>query len=271
MELSTKEYRSLSNSESYLLLALAEKDKKIFSISDVKSIIPKRAKKITHNLMKKKWILPLKKGLYAIVPLDIGVKGADSFIVHEFIIASFLAEPYYIGFWSALNYHGMIDQIPRTTFVATTKAKKPVNAQSQEFYFVTLSSAKFFGYESIEISDKKVNISNINKTICDCLDHPQHSGGIEEVARSIYFSHKLLSFEKILEYAFEMENLTIIKRLGYIFEKTGLLDKYQKIFSRIKLSKGFSKFSILAPKKGHYNSKWRLLINKEIEPERWMY
>ncbi len=69
------------------------------------------------SLMQKKWVLPLKRGLYAIVPLDVGVKGADSFILHNFVIASHLVEPYYIGYWSALNHYGFSEQIPKTTFI----------------------------------------------------------------------------------------------------------------------------------------------------------
>ncbi len=52
-----------------------------------------------------------------------------------------------------------------------------------------LDKERFFGIEKIERDGRKINISNINKTIADCLDHPEHSGGIGEIARSIYFSH----------------------------------------------------------------------------------
>ena len=91
-----------------------------------------------HNLKRKKWILAIKGGLYAIVPLEIGVKGAESFIVHDFVIASYLTSPYYVGMWSALNYHGLSDQIPATVFVCTPKAKKPVRVLQAKFVFVQL-------------------------------------------------------------------------------------------------------------------------------------
>ena len=115
--------KGLTTRESLLISALARQDKKIFSIEDARSVSRKDAGKIMSSLMQKKWVLPLKRGLYAIVPLDVGVKGADSFILHNFVIASHLVEPYYIGYWSALNHYGFSEQIPRTTFIATTKAE----------------------------------------------------------------------------------------------------------------------------------------------------
>ncbi|MDW7681534.1 MAG: type IV toxin-antitoxin system AbiEi family antitoxin domain-containing protein, partial [bacterium] len=117
MGLSTEEYRKgLGKKESFLISALSRDDKLIFTTDDAKAIIGEDAKSTIYHLAKKKWILQLKKGLYIIVPLDIGVKGADSFIMHNFVIASKLAKPYYIGYWSALNHYGFSDQIPAATF-----------------------------------------------------------------------------------------------------------------------------------------------------------
>ena len=271
MELSTREYRTLSKAEAQLLLTLAEMDKRLFTIDEARSIIGSKAKKVTHSLARKKWILRIKKGLYALVPLDIGLEGAERFIVHEFIVASYLVDPYYIGFWSALNFHGLSDQIPRTVFVATTKPKKPIDALNIQFYFVKLSRRKFFGFEEVEINGEKVRVSDVNKTVCDCLDHPEHSGGIEEIARAIYFSHEELDFDRIRNYALRMGNLTIMKRLGYILERTGLLERYGRIFEGLRLPSGYTVLDTLSPRKGRYDSRWMLLVNREIDPEGWSY
>jgi predicted transcriptional regulator of viral defense system len=67
-----------------------------------------------------------------------------------------------------------------------------------------------------------------------------------------------------------MENLTILKRLGYILEVSDLLKQYEDIFKGVRLSKGFPTLDPLSPRSGCYNDKWRLLINVEIKPERWM-
>jgi len=272
MKENTNKYRKgLSKKESFLLSELARENKVIFTVREAKKILKEEPYLTLHSLKEKKWILALKGGLYAIVPLDIGVKGSEDFIVHDFVIASHLTKPYYIGFWSALNYHGLSDQIPKSVFIATKKAKKSLTILNTEFVFVQLSDERFIGIEKIEIEDQKVNISNVNKNIVDCLDHPEHSGGIEEVARAIYFNHKELNFKKIKEYALKMKNMTILKRVGFILEKVGLLEEYMEILKEVKLTKGYSKFDTISKKKGKYNEKWKLLVNVEINPERWMY
>jgi len=272
MPLSTKEYKQgLNKTESFLLSSLARADRNIFSLADARKIIRKNTKELMHSLIEKKWVLQLKRGLYVIVPLNVGVKGADSFVVHNFIIASYLVEPYYIGFWSALNYHGLSDQIPSTTFIATTQAKKSIEILNSEYKFVKLGGNKFFGITEVEIEGKKIKISNPEKTMVDCLDHPEHAGGIDEVAKSIYFSQAELDFTKIRNYAEKMRNLTILKRFGFILEKTKLLDKYEFAVGNFKPSKGYPALDKLSPKKGKYNSKWGLLINRDINPEGWLY
>jgi len=213
--------------------SLAREDKKIFTIKDAEAFI-ENPKKVIHSLSKKGWILGLKRGMYAIVPLEIGPKGADAFTIHDFVIASHLA-----------------DEIPRTVFIATLKPKKSLKILYSEFYFVKLTEKKFFGYKKTGIEGEKINISDREKTIADCLDHPEHAGGIEEVARSIYFNHKEIDFGKVEKY---------IATCGIEY----------KIKTK-KLSKGYGLLDTLSPKEGTYDRKWKLLINKEISPKRWMY
>ncbi len=272
MPLTASEYKpGLGKREASLIAGLAEAGKTIFSMADACAIIGSGAKDVVRRLVRKKWVLPLKRGLYAVVPLDVGVEGADAFVVHSFVIASMLVRPYYIGFWSALNHHGLTDQIPRTTFVATTKPRHPVRVLDAEYYFVKLAKQKFFGWQEEEVEGHRVRISNPEKTIADCLDHPEHCGGIEQIARAIYFSHEEIDMRRVVKYADRMANRTVLKRLGYILQATGLLERYRQLFDGFEPSAGYPKLDPLSPKKGRYDSRWRLLINFDIDPARWQY
>jgi predicted transcriptional regulator of viral defense system len=272
MKDSTEEYREgLSKTESFLLASLARSDKNVFTTADAREVLGRDASGVMHSLMRKKWVLSLKKGLYVIVPLEAGVRGAEGFIVHSFVVASYLADPGCIAFWSALNYHGLSDQIPVDTFVQTTTAKKPVRFLNSSIVFVQLKPEKIFGIERIEIDGREISITNREKTVADCLDHPEHSGGIEEVARSIFFAQGELDFSKVRKYARKMGNLTVFKRLGYILDRTGLLTEQDDVFRGIGLSKGYSVLDPLGPRRGRYNERWKVIANVEIDPERWMY
>ena len=76
------------------------------------------------------------------------------------------------------------------------------------------------------------------KTIPDCLDHPEHCGGVEQVARAIYFSHEEFDLVRVAAYAKRMGNRTILKRLGHIPEVTDLLPQYESVFAGFEPSAG---------------------------------
>ncbi|MFA4935958.1 MAG: hypothetical protein WC568_08995 [Candidatus Methanoperedens sp.] len=257
--------KSLSKTESYMLSRLSEEGTEIFTVKDVSNVLDKSysvSRKIISNLKAKKWIEKIEAGKYLILPLSAGVK--PKYTEHEFVIGSKLVEPYYISYWSALNYHHMTEQIPFSVFIATTKRKSNRKILDVNYIFVTLSKKKFFGYSSVNISGKNVFISDKEKTIADCLDHPEYCGDITEAAKAL--KSKNIFFEKIADYAIKIGNATILKRLGYLSEvlKLNLGEGLKKRMLK-NISKGYS---VLDPsvkmRKGKYNEKWRLLINRKI-------
>lgn len=252
--------KGLSERESYLLSYLSEKRKSIFSLHDVMTVLRcsyDNAKVIADRLKKKKWIIRVAKGKYLIVPLAAGVKG--EYIEHEFVLASLIAEPCYIAYWTALNHYGFTEQVPGTVFVATKKKVNDREIFGAKYKFVFVSAHKFFGFREIPISSYKVKISDEEKTIIDCLDKPRYCGGIEEVVKSVHYAKDEIDFAKLATYALKMKNNAVVKRLGFILDFLGLESNAKSLEKKISAS-----YSILDPtkeKKGKLNSKWKLLIN----------
>lgn len=213
--------------------------------------------------------MKLKQGVYIIAPLEAGKFGANSHTVHSFVIASHLVRPYYISHWSALNYHGLTEQTPPCVYITTTKPRNRKKILNVEFVFVTVPKRKMFGLKTIKVEDNPVKISTREKTVVDCLDHPEHCGGINEIAKVIYFEHENLDFGKIAIIAKKMQNKTITKRLGYLLEKFGF-EQYFDLLTNNDISKGYSKLDPKLPKKGKTNEKWKLYINSLIDPKMWI-
>jgi predicted transcriptional regulator of viral defense system len=260
----------LSKNESTILASLAERGRNIFTLEDVTSTLKipyENAKVIVNRLVKKKWLIRLARGKYIIVPLEAGVK--SQYTEHGFVIASHLVEPYYIGYWSALNYHGLSEQVPSVIFVVSSKRRKDRSILDTRFRFITIKKSKIFGLIEVNISNSKVKISGVEKTIADCLDHPEYCGGVEEIAKALFFEHKELDMKKIIENADDIGNKTIIKRLGYLLDLFKY-HEYEHLFKDEKLTKGYPKLDPKLPKKGTYNDRWKLLINVDINPESWM-
>jgi len=259
--------QGLSKRESILLSTLAGKGKKTFTLPDIIMELDSSyssAKEIAKSLARKKWIIKLRRGIYLIVPLSAGVD--SKYTEHEFLIASRLISPYYIGYWSALNFYNMTEQTPFTVFVATTKRPEGTRTRiilDTNYRFITVSKKKFFGFSPVSIGTDLVNISDREKTLADALDHPEYCGGIAEVAKCLWNSRDAISIEKIVNYATKMGNSAIIKRLGFLLDVLDLKSK-ENVYPRMKnmVSAGMS---ILDPtmrqKSGNYNTKWKLIIN----------
>ena len=263
-----KKYRQgLSQREARILSDLSYRGKGIFGLEDVKEY-DKNPKSLLYNLSKKNWILKIKKGLYMIVPLEAGELGGKSYTAHSFVIASHLVEPYYISHWSALNYHGLTEQTPPAVYITTTKPRNRKKILDIEFVFVAVHKRKMFGITKVKVENTPVKISNPEKTIVDCLDHPEHCGGIEEVAKVIYFERESLDFKKIVDMAEKMGNRTIIKRLGYLLEKLKL-HEYADLLTELKISRGYSCLDPKLPRSGKICEKWKLRVNVKIDPEQW--
>jgi len=253
----------LSRSESLLLSSLSEKNKTIFDLKDVMAELRcsyRYAKVIANNLTRKRWIVLLKRGTYLIVPLSAGSK--PHYTEHEFVIASHLVSPYYIGYWSALNFHRFTEQTPFTVFVATTKRTRNKLVLNTRYNFVTLNRKKFFGFASTAIGNHKVEISEPEKTLADALDHPEYCGGMSEVAKSVWNAREKVSFDKVVSYEERMGNSAILKRLGYLVEQLNMgVDN--RTVSRIKngISPGISMLDPTGPRRGAYMTRWNLLVN----------
>lgn len=253
----------LTARESQLLSSMAEEGQTIFSLQDVMDRLNcpyKSAKVLVKNLAKKRWIILLSRGKYLIVPLSAGIR--SQYTEHEFVIASHLVNPYYIGYWSALNHHGLTEQIPFTVFVVTTKRLKGRWLLNTEYKFITLVDKKFFGFEEVTVANHSVNISDREKTIVDCLDHPEYSGGMSEVAKSVWSAREDANFEKMVDYALRMGNKTILKRLGFLVDLLELaLD--HKIVERMRsnISEGFSPLDPTGKREGKHLTRWNLQVN----------
>jgi predicted transcriptional regulator of viral defense system len=265
---SINQYRhTLSETEAKVLSSLSYAGKTIFTTKDIEEFAV-NPKNLLDWLVRKRWILKIKKGVYLIAPLEAGELGAANYTVHSFVIASVLVTPYYIAYWSALNYHGLTDQTPPAVYIATTKPRNTRAILNTEFKFVAIPSRKIFGIEETEIEKRKIKISSPEKTIVDCLDHPEHCGGTEEIAKALYFNKEEIDYNKLVNFAQKIGNTAVLKRLGYISE-TLKMEKILNLLSSAKLAKGYSSLDPTIKKHGRIVERWELFVNVQIDPSKW--
>src|SRR5579864_4307394 len=103
-----------------LLRQLFLRGKRIFNMQDVtaaatmEKIPHSQLRKILSNLAKHGRILRLRRGLY----VSIGLLPEQT-KTHPFVISAYLIQPSAISHWSALQHHGLTEQIPQIVTAST--------------------------------------------------------------------------------------------------------------------------------------------------------
>lgn len=251
----------LGPTELRLILTLERDGKTIFNTVDAYKILDSTRDSVNtalYRLRKKGRIEEIERGKYLLIPAKAGYGGRWSEV--PFVIASKIVEPYYIGFWSALNYWGMTEQVPSVTFVVTTKRKRNLEYGPLRFKFVTLSKNRFFGAVEGEIGGEKFMVSSKEKTIADCLVYPKYCGGIDEIAKGIWESQDEIDFARVAEYLEKSKSNVAVRRLLYILDIFGISTNTGKVPPN---TKGFMWFDPNGPKKPlEYSKKFGLIINR---------
>lgn len=265
---------TLGEVELRLLFTLEKMGKTAFSMKDAKTILgtsDASVWNVIYRLKRKKRIEEIERGKYLLIPAKAGYEGLWSEV--PFLILPNILSEYYVGFYSALNYWGMTEQVPRTVFVATTKRRKTLEYGPSIFKFVKLSKKRFFGFEEGEIAGTKFKVSSREKTVLDCLMYPKYCGGLDEAIKGIWETRDELDFDKLLEYAKRLGVSVVIRRLGYVLDEVLHIEKEKRIdkTSLIKF-KGFMWLDPLGPKKIlGYSKKYGLIVNRsQNELTSWM-
>jgi predicted transcriptional regulator of viral defense system len=177
-----------------------------------------------------------------------------------------LVSPASIAYWSALNHHGMTEQLPRTVFVATNHPvrRPPRDILGINYKIVSLRPGKFFGMGKDWIDELPFSVTDREKTIIDGLDLPQYVGGVDEIAKALSSVWAELDESKLRKYMVKIGNSAVAKRLGFLMESLGLGD-VEKLRKAVTLASGFSPLDPTMPRQGKYNRRWGLLINTEIK------
>jgi predicted transcriptional regulator of viral defense system len=227
----------------------------------------KYIRQVLFHLERAGWIIRLKYGLYSISSVIPGISP-----LHEFQIATALVQPAAISHWSALNYHGMTEQVPQRVFALTTahlvprlRGKKSVHSHQgypigSTFYkFVQIKSEYFFGITDTWVNESKVKVTDKERTCLDCLMFPEYAGGFYEVLSIFERNISKLDIEKLVQYALKLDTVTI-KRLGWILEQQDV------DLSRLKLLqgapiKGYRLLDKTGLHKGTYNLHWMIQEN----------
>nr|WP_317627642.1 type IV toxin-antitoxin system AbiEi family antitoxin [Halorubrum sp. BOL3-1] len=245
---------------------LASENRHVISIGDIVDVLDiprKSAKDMAYALKEKGWLERIAHGKYLILPLAAG--GNPVYTEHEYVIASALVEPMYIGYWSALNHHGLTEQLSRTVYIVTTARTQERDIHGVTYRPVTVTEQKFFGYQPTAVGSNQVNISSIEKTLVDCADHPDFCGGSSELAKAMQNAvDTRCSWDRVVEYLRRVENGAATKRLVYLADQLNIdLPEYDELVENF--TTGYPLLDPTREATGTRDSAYQLRLN--VAPE----
>lgn len=220
--------------------------------------VPKpKAYQTLQRLKKGGWIREVERGKY----LTLGLQPAHV-LSNPLFIATQIARPGYVSFWSALHWYGLTEQVPHTVFVATTRKKSSVEFEGYTFQYVRLKPFKFFGYQRERVGNLSVLIAEKEKALIDALDQPRYAGGIAEIAKCLANARDELDRDKLIEYANRMRNASLRSRLGFLLTRAGLSAE------GLEPSRSFVRLDPHRKPSKTWDARWRLNVNvspRELE------
>lgn len=258
--------KNISYRSGGLLEALSSLGKDFFTLKEAAEILSgsdnSTVRKLLSDMTQRGLIMRIKDGLYHRIPYE---QQPDQYFPNWHLTAEAIVQPkeYYIGFYSALNVHGLITQPSMTEQVITWERVKPKiqKVKNVRFEFITMSKNRFFGYRKRWIDDfHKVNCSDLEKTFLDCLYKPDYAGGITEITKALYKSREKLQPARFEEYLEWFNSQAVYKRLGFIIHELDMFSALQDFIAG-RITSSYTVLDSSLEKLGNYNSNWGIIDN----------
>ena len=138
------------------------------------------------------------------------------------------------------------------------------------YRFVRVTPRKLFGLEPVYSGTRRARVTDLEKTLLDTMDHPEHAGGMVEAAKAVRSAWPNIRPDRLLAYGDRMGNSAVFKRLGYLLEQFELANEDYLEALRRQTRPGLSKLEPLNPSGGRCCTRWGLRLNVDLQDlERW--
>ena len=235
---------------------------------------PNTRKALLTYYRKKSRIVPIRRGLYAVVPFG---SSPDSCPVDMYLVASKMTEDAVIGYHTALEFHGKAYSVYNRLHYLSARRSLPVMFRNYEFIRVSVpqpllaKGKEMFGVLRQKRSGSELRVTGLERTLVDVLDRPYLTGIWEEIWRSLE-SVEFFDIEQVIEYVLLLGNSTTAAKVGFFLDQ----HKEELMLNDVHLKP----LQQLRPRQPHYLKrgrrrggrwvkKWNLMVPEEILNQSW--
>ena len=211
------------------------------------------------------WFQHVRRGLYAPIPPNASLQAQA--LPEPWILVPQLFYPGYVGGWSAAEHWDLTEQLFLSVLVCTASCSKPREQRIQGTTFVLkrVKPDKIFGTRPIWCGRVRVQVSDVHRTMVDMLNEPRIGGGIRHVFDCLqnYLKAEQADLPKLTEYADQLGNGAVFKRLGFLLSRLGMAEQVLDV-CRTRLTAGNAQLDPSTPSR-RLVKRWQLWIPKSWE------
>lgn len=225
--------------------------------------------KAVQRLVAKRRLAVPRRGFFVIVPIEYRQAGAPPPDWYIADLMAFSHRGYYVGLLSAASLHGAAHQQPQEFQVVTDGQLRPVEAGRGRIRFFTKR-----GMESTPVVDVKtetglMRVSTPEATALDLMRYLDAAGQFGHVATVLAELAEKMDPVRTVEAAKLDGSLPNAQRLGHLLDLVGAGEVGEGLADWI--AERGPRYLALRPdhpaERAPKDSRWRLLVNEEIEVE----
>ncbi len=141
--------------------------------------------------------------------------------VNRYSVPSKLRKDAVVAFHSALEFHGVANQVFQTVYYLSVRPRRDVAFDTVTYHCVAppsqLVRARRLDFQ-VELSRDKVRVTGRERSIVDCLAFLPYSGGVDELDRSLAMLPSF-DFDVALEYLRLLRMPWLYARLGFLLDR----------------------------------------------------
>ncbi len=266
-----------------LLRAAAQEGKQVFSTAEAREMAVRAGVpdgyvyELLHHMTHKGLLTRLRRGLYSVSQVAPGQAG-----VHPFVIATHLVTPSAISHWSALNHHGLTDQVPRVVTAFTPKKVVTPSMRGSDrksrrrhawevagvrYEYVVVKREHFFGIEEIWVDqNSKIPVTDRERTVLQIFVSPRFFGGMAEGLAVLEEHAHTLLVGKLVTYALRYGKFSVAKRLGWALERADVAESVLQPLLDMPAT-GYHALDPTRPRRGPVDKRWMIQDNLPMARE----
>ena len=211
------------------------------------------------------WVSRVRRGVYAIRPLD-ATPGVELAAEDAWALAARVFAPCYIGGWTAAGHWQLTEQLFRSTFVVAAKHVRKSDIVVGRSAFHLTRSAMPTGLKTVWRNRVPVKVSGVERTLVDACRDPSWVGGGRHLAEIFHaaITDGKLGEAVLLKELREAGTGAALGRIGVLCERywPGATSVIKHALGH--RGTGYAKFDPAVTRRGRLKRRWGVWINVSL-------